>query len=545
MANSPRFSGKLILAALVLACAGAVVWLQISDEDKASLLTPVREQVQNLLSGLGLSSSDNTNSEAGTQTEVSGGNGNGREFSAAIRMMPRSETEGGDTVQGSLGKDGNAESSPEDALLARVDKAITESGPSAPDGDSVSGVLSGAAPGDETARDDSVVTGDFVQDLANWFAASYTAPHHEGQAGYSAATLEKANSRYSSSSRLRSVEKDALRSRASILKYVYTPGMLEALYLLYSPRFVSALEEAARRPLRGKTLENWQVADLFNVYGEQFQRLASSLNAAADTDLPALAGAVWEADKKEHAASEAFALAYTAHAAALDAERRSEADAQSRRMMEQSRLAGLYAGEREQAQRRLVSALRAHSSSPLLSSADLLFIGEWIARHNGSVEATRAAASICERMAALCSERAQAILSPAAPAKGSPAPEATAQTAAEVPAAPAETAEPTASSSAKGETTDVPVTLPASNGTGSETSPQVSAQETAPAVSSVPAVSAEGSPMPEATAQPAAEVPATPAEPAAPAASSSAGGEATDAPNPASKKSDERSISAS
>ena len=435
MATSSRSSGKLILAVIVLACAGAVVWHQYSDEEKASLLAPAKEQVQSVLGSSGGSAEDNPAAGSGDAQETASRKAasgsrikegrSAHEVSAAISMAPRSEDKGGDSAQGSLNRDGGASAdgkAPVDELTARVDRAIAGGGPEAPDGDSVSGVLGTEAPSKDTLKEDSVVTGDFVQDLASWMASQYRPSSREDRSGYSTVTLEKANSRYSSSPRLRSVEKDIVSSRASILNYVYKPGMMEALYLLYAPRFMDALEDAARRPVRNRTLENWQIADMFTVYGNQFRQLASSLEAAAGVDLPALVGAIHEAGRKERLASEKFALAYTAHAVALDDGNKAEAEVQSRRMMDQSRLAGMYAAEQDQARRRLVAELRGQGRNAVLSNGDLVFMSEWIVRHKGSVDATRVAASVCARMAGLCEERARALLAPASPEQENSAP---------------------------------------------------------------------------------------------------------------------------
>ncbi len=414
MAAPSRPFGKLVLAVLLLACAGAAFWFKASEEERAALLTPVKEQVQNLLSSFGVSFSDTSTEEEGEQaksakTDNTGSKG---EFSAPIATDSRSEVAAGDSVQGKITED--SASAFEDELLARVDKALAESGASAVDGDSVSGTLSDTPPDGEEQKDDSVVTSAFVQDLAQWLVASYRPPRKEGGTGYTTATLERVNSRYANSPHLRSVEQDAMRGRASILRYVYTPGMMEALYLLYAPRFLAELENAARQPSHASPLETWQIADMYTVYGECLQKLASSLFAASNVDLQALVNVVLEADRKEREASEAFAMAYTAHAVALDAKRQEEVDAQNSRMMEQSRLAGIYAGMKEEARHRLVSELRSRSTSATLSSSDLLFLGEWIARHNGSTEATRTAASVCERMATQCRERSQTLMAPAA-----------------------------------------------------------------------------------------------------------------------------------
>ncbi len=404
MATPPRSLGKTVFAIIVIACAGAFVWYQYSEP------SPVKEDVRSFLHATEDLVEKKLDMSPGDKQHEDRKESSAQEFSAALDMSPHNADSGMDTAPQA------------DELVSRVDKALAEDIPAAPDGDSVSGALSNESPSEETIRDDSVVTGDFIQDLAVWMASSYSPSQRRNHSGYSSISLERANGRYSSSPSLRSVEKDTLRGRVSILNYVYKPGMLEALYLLYAPRFIDALEDAARRPRRNNTLENWQVADMFTVYGEQFSRLASSLDAAAEVDLSALVAPIHAAGDNERTANENFATAHADHATALAAGHKGEAEVQSKRMLEQARLSGIYAGERAQARRHLAAALRRHGSDPALSDNDLVFLSEWIVRHNGSKEATSIAASVCERMAGLCRERARLILAPDSRDAEDPAP---------------------------------------------------------------------------------------------------------------------------
>lgn len=320
--------------------------------------------------------------------------------------------------------DGPVDPDPGEALKARVEKALAESGPTAEDGPVAEGRLEDRPPVPDEKKQDSVVTGAFVHDMARWLVANYVPSHKEGRGGRTSATLTQVNARYSNSGKLRSLERDTLKSRAAILEYVFTPGMLEALYRMYAPRFLDEMEQAAREPRRRGVPGDDLVADMFRVYAEQFNRLASSLEAAASADLPALSAAIRRAAEGEAAANEDFSRAYTAQAIARDAGRSDEVAIQSRCMAESARVASMYAGRQEKARRALARELRLRGGKPLLPDAELIFLGEWLARHKAGADATRAAADVCRRMAVQCGERAKAVSAPATGHAGSmPQPE--------------------------------------------------------------------------------------------------------------------------
>ena len=343
--------------------------------------------------------------------------------------------------------------------------------------------------------------------MAGWLAANYIPSHHEGRGGRSAVTLVQVNARYSNSGTLRSVERDPLKSRSSILNYVFTPGMLEALYRMYAPSFMDEMERSARESRRGRTLSEAQVADMFSVYAEKFQRLAVSLDAAAKADLPALAAAIRREAGNEAEANDSFARAYMALSAARESGNRDEVAIQSRRMAESTRVAGMYASRQERARNDMAYAIRRNAEGRTLSSQELLFLGEWLSRRGSTPEAARAAADVCRRMAEQMKQRADDILNKreaAAPAAQAPAGEKDMAAVSPASAAPAEkNAESPAAASAA-----------------------PSAEKTA--VSAAPAASAAQNVKPQAEAQtaPAEEKPGTSDKAAAPAESAASEGPA-------------------
>ena len=280
-------------------------------------------------------------------------------------------------------------------------------------GDEVAGTVRTDAPMPQEKRQDSVVTGAFVRDLARWMADSYVPPRRAGSSGSTSATLAKANERFSSSRTLRSLEKDPLKARASVLRYVFQPNMLEVLYRMYGPELVEELEAAVRRKGQGAEQADARVADVFSVYAEKFRRTATSLQAASRVDIKSLGGAVRRAAQGEAAANKDFARAYTAHAIAREEGNTYEAKMQSSIMVESARVASMYVQKQETARRTLTAALQKAAGKRSLDAGETLFLGEWLARHGVSSASAKAASDIFRRMAEQFEARAEAVLVPA------------------------------------------------------------------------------------------------------------------------------------
>lgn len=394
MADSSRKFRNVAACVLVLCCLGAAAWfllpegaVPVVDEARVAVRNMTDAALEGASSAAPASSPSRKTDEGGAQDKDPG-----REVSAALNDGPRP-----------------VPTDPQQELLARVESAMTTQADAAPDGDSASGPVEDRAPAPDAGRRDSVVTPRFVSDMAGWLVAGYVPSHHEGRSGRTSVTLVQANFRYSNSGTLRSVERDPMKSRSSILNYVFTPGMLEALYRMYAPSLLEEMESLARGSRR-RPLSDALVADMFEVYADRFRRLSVSLEAASSADLAALAGAVSREAAREAGANDDFARAYMALSQARESGNRDEVAIQSRRMAESTRVAGMYAERQERAKNDMIYALRRRAGNRGLSSAELLFLGEWLARRNASPEAVSAASAICLRMAESMHERAQEIL---------------------------------------------------------------------------------------------------------------------------------------
>ncbi len=260
----------------------------------------------------------------------------------------------------------------------------------------------------EAERDDPVVTRDYVADTARWLASCYVPSPYAGGQGRTTATLERINERGGASSLLRSHERDPLKNRQSVLRHVFTPGMIQALGQMYAQRFLDEMEKAASQR-RGGSLDRGQTADMFRVYARRFQQASVSLAAAAESDVSQLSDAILQHSASENEANAAFARAYTAQTQARAAGDSSAVRIHSQRMAESSRMASQHAAAQDRARNELSARIRTRAVGDPLPSRELTFLGQWLARRNATPEATRAAADVCRYLSEKCSERADAI----------------------------------------------------------------------------------------------------------------------------------------
>ncbi len=260
----------------------------------------------------------------------------------------------------------------------------------------------------EADRDDPVVTGDYVADTARWLASCYVPSSRAGGQGSTTATLERLNERGGASSLLRSHERDPLKSRRSVLRHVFTPGMMQALGQMYAPRFLDEMERSASARREG-ALDRMQTADMFRVYARRFQQASVSLSAASESDVSRLSEAIRQHSAGESEANAAFARAYNAQSQARAAGDSSAVRTHSQRMAESSRLASQHAAAQDRARNELSTQIRTRAVGEPLPARELSFLGLWLARRNATPEATRAAADVCRYLSEKCSERADAI----------------------------------------------------------------------------------------------------------------------------------------
>jgi hypothetical protein len=398
MSETPRSSSRLAASAVLLLCAGAGAWFYLNSgaepQKTAVAVQAEAEKPAAVMKAAVEAEKPAAAVKAAVEEEKPVvAESSAHQVAASLNSGPRQPV-----------------LTQEEKVEARVDEALASKDEPMAGGDSAGGSLTQSEAKPVEERQDPVVTRRFAGDLAGWLVASYTPPAKGEGKGRSSASLRAANARYSSSSLLRSVESDTLKGRASILRYVYSPGMLEALYRMYGPRFMDELEAEARDGRRSFSPE--QTSGMFKVYAELLERTASALDAASRTDIKALVKPIRKAAASEDAASEAFAKAYAAHAEARETGRKDIMAEQSERMAQSARTASESNAREESARLAAASALRQKAAGPTLSDADLVFLAEWLARRNASSEASASAASICRRMAGDLRSRAATMPAP-------------------------------------------------------------------------------------------------------------------------------------
>ena len=369
-------SSKLAACAVLLLCAGAGAWFAM-DGDVQPTEKAVQATSENIVSVV----SDSEKSIVEVREESTS-----QQAVGALNSDPRPR-----------------KVSAEEKRDAKVAQALAAKG-RMEGGDSEGGSLSEtmAQPVKETK--DSVVTPHFVRDLAHWLVNSYS----PSAGGESKVSLRTANARYSISPTLRSVEKDSLKGRKTILRYVYSAGMLEALYRMYEADFLHEMETYAHHGR--KALGQEQIAAMFRFYAGQLKPVANSLEAAAKLDIKALVKPIRQATVKEEAASDAFAKAYAAHGEARDAGQKEVMAKYSERMVQSIREASEADASKERARQNVANALKQSGKGALLPDAELIFLAEWLGRRDASAETISASASIFRRLAESMEKRAGALL---------------------------------------------------------------------------------------------------------------------------------------
>ena len=407
MSEKSRSSSRLAVCAVLLLCAGAGAWYYTNEgflpQEKAVQSAAPSAPVVNTASEAAGPADAGKPAAPSTAPADAGTTSAEAKAEAQAEAAPRQ-------VSGSLNSGPRPRQlSAEEKRDARVEEALAATS-RMDGGDSASGSLSENAAQPVKEAHDPVVTPHFVSELAAWLANSYKPAANSDGLGKSAVTLRSANARFSLSPALRSAERDALKGRNAILRYVYSPGMLEALYRMYGPALLAELEDAARSGRR--SFDQAQTAAMFRLYSGKLASVASALEAASKLDVPAMVKPIRQAAAQEEAASEAFAKAYAAHSEAREAGNREAMDRHSARMVQSIREASQADARKERVRQNVVHALKQNMTGTPLSDADLIFLAEWLERRKASKEAVSASASICRRLSAEMAAKAAELHSP-------------------------------------------------------------------------------------------------------------------------------------
>jgi hypothetical protein len=277
-----------------------------------------------------------------------------------------------------------------------------------------------AAPPRVTA--DTTVRPDFIEDLAAYIVSRYSPGQRQGSLSLG---IQGINQRYGTKMTGLADGGQSQGNRAGILRYVFSPAMIQGLYGLYVDRFLEALRERSA----GKFFTPEQTRQLFMALAGRSVMLAGGLEGVAA--LPDLGGRLKKLEQVSRNVvsvnSEIMQVVFE-----LDQLRESQAP-RGRIDGAQARLDVLGARyrkaleERGAAQRALVADIR-KGGGQSLDDDTLLFLAHWVERRLRDTPqpliSTRSAAGVLRDLARRCAQSgespAAANASPIFPSGGLP-----------------------------------------------------------------------------------------------------------------------------
>jgi hypothetical protein len=263
---------------------------------------------------------------------------------------------------------------------------------------------------------DSVVSLDFVGDLATYLAASYwpagTHPAAQGK-DISTASLTTLNQRYGISLRGFNAGSDAARDysreRELILNYVFMPSMLQALTNLYLDRFVDALAAMETVPdARGsaRRITKAQRAGMLEYYSAEARALSEAINAYASApNAAALTNAYIRSEQEAQRANYIYLEAKQALEIAAEA---GDPSGVREAGLDVARLEAAYrrSMERQRNAEAAVRAVMTKGTSGRLGGGDLVYLASWLNRRVAADDTLRAAVASTRFAAEIMAERA-------------------------------------------------------------------------------------------------------------------------------------------
>lgn len=245
-----------------------------------------------------------------------------------------------------------------------------------------------AVPMAPKVAEDSVVRSQFVDDLADWMVSRYQ-PGKSG--GTSGAGVQSANLRYGGALKGLGISGDIPAGREALLRYAFTPTMLEALYTLYVDRFVEHLGTAAATPQEGKALTPSQIDDMYRLYAAKLALLAGVLDGVA-----AVPDLSQKLENMEKSAQRALDIHTQVAEAVFALDQAREGGSRTKIAAAQLRVDGLNAqyqramNERAASQQALTSVVRGHGAPHEADDDTILFVAGWAGRRQAKHPHTQA-----------------------------------------------------------------------------------------------------------------------------------------------------------
>ncbi len=131
-------------------------------------------------------------------------------------------------------------------------------------------------------KDDNIVRLDFIDNLAEWLVKAYHPSKIKGKPGTITLSLQDVNLRYGGQLiGFTWSGNNYQKGRTEILKYVFTPAMLEALYHLYVDRFIHIIDKELSTPRHNKVLSLQQKQEFYRLYAKEFRGISGVLQGIA------------------------------------------------------------------------------------------------------------------------------------------------------------------------------------------------------------------------------------------------------------------------
>ncbi|MDR2054897.1 MAG: hypothetical protein LBQ10_03390 [Desulfovibrio sp.] len=380
-------SGKLVLVtvAALLLVGGAAFWLTRDGKTRDAWREQAAAVLDSLTQGTPLASLGDALRGARPVPPVGG----------AQKSGPGGADASGRVVQGSVAAPLDR-SLPPERIAPRESPVVVS--PTAP---------AGASPPPQAAAPrvtaDTTVRPDFIEDLAAYIVSRYRPGQSQGTLSLS---VQGVNQRYGTRmTGLAGSGQQGQGNRAGILRYVFSPAMIQGLYGLYVDRFLEALRQRSAE----KSFTPEQTRQLFAALAGRSVMLAGGLEGVAA--LPDLSGRL---RKLEQASQNVVSVNAEVMQVVFELDQLRENKAPQAGINEvQERLNGLSAryrkalDERETAQRALTADIRKGGGQSLDDDA-LLFLAHWVERRlrdtQQSLASARSAAGVLRDLARRCSQ---------------------------------------------------------------------------------------------------------------------------------------------
>ncbi len=240
-------------------------------------------------------------------------------------------------------------------------------------------------------REDSVVTPAFVDDLAAYIVAAYypaSAPPAPAEHGVLTLSPKSANKRYGADMTGLTWSGDDLhKGRQSVLRYVLTPTMVDALYRLYADSFMDALQRHARKAVRTvegyeRPLTRMEIKEMHQLLAYKVQATAGVLRACAvmEDAMPRV-DAMLASARAALSANQTFQEALHAYQQLDDGKHNTATlTAARKRMDDAGKTYQQSIMQRERTKESLANALRKYAGVGQQDDAANLYVAQWVYR---------------------------------------------------------------------------------------------------------------------------------------------------------------------